>query len=121
MEIIQRISQPRKNLALESNIRRPLITLLTDATATFLSTKAHHFQTKDSGCAQIFSVNMNIHSLFSFVKIDFYFEMLHSLFSLDMKRYLIDEATFKKFVAKVKSSADGEHVSAIVKHSSDAE
>ena len=47
--------------------------------------------------------------------------MLHSLFSLDMKRYLIDEATFKKFVAKVKSSADGEHVSAIVKHSSDAE
>lgn len=31
-----------------------------------------------------------------------------------MKRYLIDESTFKKFVAKVKSSADGEKVTAVV-------
>ena len=32
-----------------------------------------------------------------------------------MKRYLIDEATFKKFVAKVKQSGDGDQVTAIVK------
>ena len=31
-----------------------------------------------------------------------------------MKRYLIDESTFKKFVAKVKASADGDKVTAIV-------
>ena len=31
-----------------------------------------------------------------------------------MKRYLIDESTFKKFVAKVKASADGEKVTAVV-------
>lgn len=34
-----------------------------------------------------------------------------------MKRYLIDESTFKKFVAKVKASADGEKVTAIVNQS----
>ena len=32
-----------------------------------------------------------------------------------MKRYLIDEATFKKFVAKVKQSVDGDTVTAVVK------
>ena len=31
-----------------------------------------------------------------------------------MKRYLIDESTFRKFVAKVKASADGEKVTAVV-------
>ena len=35
-----------------------------------------------------------------------------------MKRYLIDEATFKKFVSKVKASADGDNVTAVVKQSS---
>lgn len=34
-----------------------------------------------------------------------------------MKRYLIDESTFKKFVAKVKASADGEKVTAVVHQS----
>ena len=36
-----------------------------------------------------------------------------------MKRYLIDESTFKKFVAKVKASADGEQVTAVVKQPKD--
>ena len=36
-----------------------------------------------------------------------------------MKRYLIDENTFKTFVAKVKASADGEHVTAVVKQPKD--
>ena len=34
-----------------------------------------------------------------------------------MKRYLIDESTFKKFVAKVKASADGDKVTAVVHQS----
>ena len=33
-----------------------------------------------------------------------------------MKKYLIDELTFKKFVQKVKASADGDQVTAIAKH-----
>ena len=37
-----------------------------------------------------------------------------------MKRYLIDEATFKKFVAKVRASADGEQVTAVVRNTQDA-
>ena len=36
-----------------------------------------------------------------------------------MKRYLIDEATFRKFVSKVKASSDGDYVSAVVKNSDD--
>ena len=32
-----------------------------------------------------------------------------------MKNYLIDELTFKKFVQKVKSSADGDQVTAVIK------
>lgn len=33
-----------------------------------------------------------------------------------MKNYLIDELTFKKFVQKVKSSIDGDQVTAVIKH-----
>ena len=36
-----------------------------------------------------------------------------------MKRYLIDESTFKKFVAKVKASADGDKVTAVVQSKSE--
>lgn len=34
-----------------------------------------------------------------------------------MKNYLIDEHTFKKFVTKVKSSAAGDQITAVVKQS----
>ena len=36
-----------------------------------------------------------------------------------MKNYLIDELTFKKFVQKVKSSADGDQVTAVIKQQND--
>ena len=37
-----------------------------------------------------------------------------------MKNYLIDELTFKKFVQKVKSSVDGDQVTAVIKQEQNA-